>query len=128
MTVDAAILAVVVAFLLPLRLLSLALRFATSGTGSSAGGLRRSCSALALTAALLGAIFALSRDHARECTAPTGVADGGREEGAVHEELRAEVEQLKLQLARLGTSLRQRSAAPCHYCAPLGLILSELAL
>jgi DNA repair exonuclease SbcCD ATPase subunit len=100
MTVDAAILAVVVAFLLPLRLLSLALRFATSGTGSSAGGLRRSCAALALTAALLAAIFALPRDHARECAAPTGVADGGREEGAFHEELRAEVEQLNLQLAR----------------------------
>jgi hypothetical protein len=128
MTVDAAILAVVVAFLLPLRLLSLALRFATSGRGSSAGGLRRSCAALALTAALLATIFALPRDHARECAAPTGVADGGREEGAFHEELRAEVEQLNLQLARFGTSLRQRPVAPCHYYAPLGLILSELAL
>lgn len=98
MTVDAAILAAVVAFLLSLRLLSLALRLAISGRGSSAEGLRRSRAALALTAVLLAVIFALPRDHARECAAPAGFADGGREE------LQAEVEQLKLQLSRLGTS------------------------
>ncbi|GJM90992.1 hypothetical protein PR202_ga07325 [Eleusine coracana subsp. coracana] len=99
MTLDTAILAAVVAFLLPLRLLSLALRLVASRRGSSARGLRRSFAALALTVALLAVIFALPRDHARECAAPAGVSDAGRD--GVHYELRAEVEQLKLQLARL---------------------------
>jgi hypothetical protein len=104
MTLDAAILAVVVAFLLALRLLSLALRLATSGRGFNAQGLRRSCATLALTAALFAAIFALPRDRARECAAPAVVANGVSDEGAVQYELRAEVGQLKLQLAWLGTS------------------------
>ncbi|TVU32324.1 hypothetical protein EJB05_24049 [Eragrostis curvula] len=107
MTVDAAILAVVVAFLLPLRLVSLALRLA-SARGPSSGGLRRSCAILALTAVLLAAIFSLPRDSARECAAPASVADGGHDEVGFREELRAEVEQLKLQLARL-ESLRDNN-------------------
>ncbi|KAK3152835.1 hypothetical protein QOZ80_2BG0164170 [Eleusine coracana subsp. coracana] len=103
MTLDTAILAAVVAFLLPLRLLSLALRLAASRRGSSARVFRRSFAALALTGALLAVIFTLPRDHARECAAPAGVLDAGpgRDEDRVHYELRAEVEQLKLQLARL---------------------------
>ncbi|KAL6877592.1 hypothetical protein ACP4OV_012807 [Aristida adscensionis] len=100
MAVEAAILAVVVAFLLPLRLLSLALRLTSPG-GASAGHRRRSCAALAMAAALLAAIFALPRDHARECAAPATVADGGGVEEGFRGELRSEVEQLKLQLARL---------------------------
>jgi hypothetical protein len=101
MTLDAAILAVVVAFLLPLRL-------ATSGHGFNAQGLRRSCATLALTAALFAAIFAVPRNRVRECAAPAVVTDGVSDEGSVQDELRAEVEQLKLQLARLGTSVTDR--------------------
>ncbi|RCV06113.1 hypothetical protein SETIT_1G137700v2 [Setaria italica] len=94
MTVDAALLAAVVAFLLPLRLISLALRLAYKGCGASGRHLRRSCAALAVAGALLAVIFALPRDRAGECAVPgTTVIDG--------EELRSEVEQLKLQLARL---------------------------
>jgi hypothetical protein len=72
--------------------------------GFNAQGLRRSCATLALTAALFAAIFALPRDRARECAAPAVVANGVSDEGAVQYELRAEVGQLKLQLAWLGTS------------------------
>ncbi|XP_062223453.1 uncharacterized protein LOC133922234 isoform X2 [Phragmites australis] len=100
MTVDAVLLAVVVAFLLPLRLISLVLRLA-SARGSSAGDLRRSCVAFAVAAALLAAIFALPRDHARECAAPVAIAVGGDDGSRFREELRSEVEQLKHQLARL---------------------------
>ena len=103
MTVDAALLAIVVAFLLPLRLVSLGLRLASGRHSTSARHLRRSCAALAVAAALLAVIFALPRDHARECAAPVAsVSSGGDEDGGFREELRSEVEQLKLQLARLG--------------------------
>uniref|UniRef100_A0A0D9YQZ9 Uncharacterized protein n=1 Tax=Oryza glumipatula TaxID=40148 RepID=A0A0D9YQZ9_9ORYZ len=97
MRIDAAILAAVVAFLLPLRLLSLLARLSLTG---SAGDLRRPCAAFALSAALLAAIFALPRDHARECAAASVVVpDDG--EGAFRGEVRSDIEQLKLQLARL---------------------------
>uniref|UniRef100_A0A0D9VF83 Uncharacterized protein n=1 Tax=Leersia perrieri TaxID=77586 RepID=A0A0D9VF83_9ORYZ len=98
--VDAAILAGVVVFLLPLRLLSLALRLKST---CNAGDLRRSCAAFAVTAALLAAIFALPRDHhgakARECAAAAAVPDDG--EGGFRGEVRSDIEQLKRQLARL---------------------------
>ncbi|CAL5058570.1 unnamed protein product [Urochloa decumbens] len=94
MTVDAALLAAVVAFLLPLRLVSLALRLASKGRGASAPHLRRSSAALAVAGVLLAVIFALPRDRPGECAVPVAaVVDG--------EGLRSEVEQLKLQLARL---------------------------
>ncbi|CAL4888096.1 unnamed protein product [Urochloa decumbens] len=94
MTVDAALLAAVVAFLLPLRLVSLALRLASKGRGASARHVRRSSAALAVAGALLAVIFALPRDRPGECAVPVAaVVDG--------EGLRSEVEQLKLQLARL---------------------------
>ncbi|CAN6237955.1 unnamed protein product [Urochloa humidicola] len=94
MTVDAALLAAVVAFLLPLRLVSLALRLASKGRGATARHLRRSSAALAVAGALLAVIFALPRDRPGECAVPVAaVVDG--------EALRSEVEQLKLQLARL---------------------------
>ncbi|KAL6646768.1 hypothetical protein ACP70R_015462 [Stipagrostis hirtigluma subsp. patula] len=109
MTVDAAILAVVLAFLLPLRLASLVLRLASPG-GASAGHIRRSSAALAIAAALLAVIFALPRDRATECAAPIAVADGGGE-GGFREEMRSEVEQLKLQLARLESLLDRNSKA-----------------
>uniref|UniRef100_A0A0E0G5D3 Uncharacterized protein n=1 Tax=Oryza nivara TaxID=4536 RepID=A0A0E0G5D3_ORYNI len=97
MRIDAAILAAVLAFLLPLRLLSLLARLSLTG---SAGDLRRPCAAFALSAALLAAIFALPRDHARECAAASVVVpDDG--EGAFRGEVRSDIEQLKLQLARL---------------------------
>ncbi|KAL5208156.1 hypothetical protein ABZP36_032591 [Zizania latifolia] len=99
MRVDAAILAVVVAFLLPLRLLSLIIRLNSTG---SAGDLRRSCAALAVAAALLAAIFALPRDHggqARECAVSVAVPGDG--EGGFRREVRSDIEQLKVQLARL---------------------------
>ncbi|XP_066308450.1 uncharacterized protein [Miscanthus floridulus] len=102
MTVDAALLAIVVAFLLPLRLVSLGLRLASGHHSTSARHLGRSCAALAVAAALLAVIFALPRDHARECAAPVAsVYSGGDDDGGFREELRSEVEQLKLQLARL---------------------------
>jgi len=95
MTVDAVLLAAVVAFLLPLRLISLALRLASKGRGTSGRHLRRSCAALAVAGALLAVIFALPRDRAGQCAVPVpAVVDG--------EGLRSEVAQLKLQLARLG--------------------------
>jgi hypothetical protein len=95
MTVDAALLAAVVAFLLPLRLISLALRLVSKGLGASDRRLRQSCAALAVAGALLAVIFALPRHRAGECAAPGAtVVDG--------EELQSEVEQLKLHLARLG--------------------------
>ncbi|KAG2650637.1 uncharacterized protein LOC120655607 isoform X1 [Panicum virgatum] len=94
MTVDAVLLAAVVAFLLPLRLISLALRLASKGRGTSGRHLRRSCAALAVAGALLAVIFALPRDRAGQCAVPVpAVVDG--------EGLRSEVTQLKLQLARL---------------------------
>ncbi|XP_006647199.2 uncharacterized protein LOC102711771 [Oryza brachyantha] len=100
MRVDAAILAVVVAFLLPLRLLSLLVRLKSTGT---AGDLRRSCTSLAIAAALLAAIFALPRDlnsgQARECAA--AVHDDGDAGGGLRGEVWSDIEQLKLQLARL---------------------------
>ncbi|KAG0536622.1 hypothetical protein BDA96_03G079400 [Sorghum bicolor] len=102
MTIDAALLAIVVAFLLPLRLVSLGLRLACGRHSTSARHLRRSCAALAVAAALLAVIFALPRDQARECAAPVAsVSSGGDDFGGFREELRSEVEQLKLQLARL---------------------------
>uniref|UniRef100_A0A0E0DYK0 Uncharacterized protein n=1 Tax=Oryza meridionalis TaxID=40149 RepID=A0A0E0DYK0_9ORYZ len=97
MRIDAAILAAVVAFLFPLRLLSLLARLSLTG---SAGDLRRPCAAFALSAVLLAAIFALPRDHARECAAASVVVpDDG--EGAFRGEVRSDIEQLKLQLVRL---------------------------
>uniref|UniRef100_A0A0E0JYW8 Uncharacterized protein n=1 Tax=Oryza punctata TaxID=4537 RepID=A0A0E0JYW8_ORYPU len=97
MRIDAAILAAVVAFLLPLRLLSLLARLTLTG---SAGDLRRSCAAFAVSAALLAAIFALPRDHAGECAAASiAVPDDG--EVGFRGEVRSDIEQLKLQLARL---------------------------
>jgi len=94
MTVDDVLLAAVVAFLLPLRLISLALRLASKGRGASGPQLRRSCTVLAVAGALLAVIFALPHDRAGQCAVPvTAVVDG--------EGLRSEVEQLKLQLARL---------------------------
>ncbi|KAG8058776.1 hypothetical protein GUJ93_ZPchr0002g26727 [Zizania palustris] len=99
MKVDAAILTAVVAFLLPLRLLSLIIRLNSTG---SAGDLRRSCAALAVAAALLAAIFALPRDHggqARECAVSIAVPDDG--EGGFRREVRSDIEQMKVQLARL---------------------------
>ncbi|KAJ1279007.1 hypothetical protein BS78_04G122200 [Paspalum vaginatum] len=104
MTVDSALLGAVVAFLLPLRLLSFALRLASEGrgTGTSTRHLRRSCAALAFTAALLAVIFALPRDHARECAAAVGAVSCGRDgNGGFPEEQQSEVEQLKLKVARL---------------------------
>ena len=100
MSVDSAILAVVVAFLLPLRLLSLVSRLNSSG---SAVDLRRSYTAFAIAAALLSAIFALPRDHVcrtGHCGVP--VSDAG--EDGMGREVRLEIEHLKLQLNRLGTS------------------------
>ena len=108
MRVDSAILAVVVAFLLPLRLLSLFARLKSSG---SAGDLRRSCTALAIAAALLATFFALPRyDGGRtgQCTAPVGFA---WEEGTGRE-VRLEIEQLKLQLNRLESLWENNSKAP----------------
>ncbi|OEL33214.1 hypothetical protein BAE44_0005767 [Dichanthelium oligosanthes] len=104
MTVDAALLAAVVAFLLPLRLISFAIRLASKGHSTSARHLRRSCAALAIAAALLSVIFALPRDRAGDCAVPVAtVVDG--------DELRSEVEQLKLQLARLESLLDDNSKA-----------------
>ncbi|KAF0932711.1 hypothetical protein E2562_012005 [Oryza meyeriana var. granulata] len=103
MRVDAAILAVVVAFLLPLRLLSLLVRLKSTG---SAGDLRRSCAAFAVSATLLAAIFALPvpRDlnggQARECAAAS-IAVPDSVEGGFRGEVRSDIKQLKLQLARL---------------------------
>lgn len=105
----AAILAVVVAFLLPLRLLSLVVRLNSAG---NAGDLRRSCAAFAVAAALLAAIFALPRDHsgrARECAASIAVADAGEE--GFRREVRSEIEQLKLQFARLESFCENNSKA-----------------
>nr|CAB3446493.1 unnamed protein product [Digitaria exilis] len=102
MTVDAALLAAVVAFLLPLRLVSLALCLAFKGRSTSARHLRRSGAALAVSAALLAVIFALPRDRPGECAVPvTSVVDG--------EGLRSEVDQLKLQVARLESLLDNNS-------------------
>uniref|UniRef100_A0ACD5YGE8 Uncharacterized protein n=1 Tax=Avena sativa TaxID=4498 RepID=A0ACD5YGE8_AVESA len=107
MRVDSAILAIVVAFLLPLRLLSLVARLNSSG---SAGDLRRSCTALTIAAALLAAIFALPRDHvggAGHCGA--SVSDAG--EDGMGREVRLEIEQLKLQLNRLESFQENNSKA-----------------
>ncbi|WVZ76841.1 hypothetical protein U9M48_024770 [Paspalum notatum var. saurae] len=102
MTVDSALLGAVVAFLLPLRLLSFALRLASDGRGTNTRHLRRSCATLAVAAALLAVIFALPRDHAGECAAPVGAVSSGRDrDGGFPEEQWSEVEQLKLKVARL---------------------------
>ncbi|KAM0883472.1 hypothetical protein ACQ4PT_031616 [Festuca glaucescens] len=101
MRVDSAIIAVVVAFLLPLRLLSFVVRLNTSG---SAGDLRRSCTAFAIAAALLAVIFALPRDHigrTGHCVASVTNT----------EEVRLEIEQLKLQLNRLESFWENNSKA-----------------
>ncbi|KAI5019080.1 uncharacterized protein LOC123445106 [Hordeum vulgare subsp. vulgare] len=108
MRVDSAILAVVIAFLLPLRLLSLFTRQNSSG---SAGDLRRSCAALAIAAALLATFFALPRyDGGRtgQCAASVGSA---WEEG-VGREVRLEIEQLQLQLNRLESFWKNNAKAP----------------
>ncbi|XP_066313905.1 uncharacterized protein [Miscanthus floridulus] len=120
MTVDAALLAIVVAFLLPLRLVSLGLRLASGRHSTSARHLRRSCAALAVAAALLAVIFALPRDHARDCAAPVAsVSSGGDEDGGFREELRSEVEQLKLQLARLESLWDSKSKVVDEKLGPL---------
>ncbi|KAM0899152.1 hypothetical protein ACQ4PT_021456 [Festuca glaucescens] len=101
MTVESAIIAVVVAFLLPLRLLSFVVRLNTSG---SAGDLRRSCTAFAIAAALLAVIFALPRDHVGRtghCVASVTNT----------EEVGLEIEQLKLQLNRLESFWENNSKA-----------------
>jgi hypothetical protein len=100
MRVDSAILALVVAFLLPLRLLSFVARLKTS---RSAEDLRRSCTVFAIVAALLAAIFALPRDHVGQtghCAASVTNTEGD----GMGLEVRSEIEQLKLQLNRLGMS------------------------
>ncbi|XP_047090283.1 uncharacterized protein LOC124702204 isoform X2 [Lolium rigidum] len=107
MRVDSAILAVVVAFLIPLRLLSFVVRLNTSG---SAGDLRRSCTAFAIAAALLAVIFGLPRDHVGQtghCVA--SVTNTG--EDGMGLEVRLEIEQLKLQLNRLESLWETNSKA-----------------
>nr|XP_051181629.1 uncharacterized protein LOC127295677 isoform X6 [Lolium perenne] len=107
MRVDSAILAVVVTFLIPLRLLSFVVRLNTSG---SAGDLRRSCTAFAIAAALLAVIFGLPRDHVGQtghCVA--SVTNTG--EDGMGLEVRLEIEQLKLQLNRLESLWENNSKA-----------------
>lgn len=112
MTADAALLAIIVAFLLPLRLVSLGLSLASGRHGTSSRRVRRSCAALAVAAALLAVIFALPRDHVRECAAPiASVSSAGDDDGGFREELRLEVEQLKQQLARLESLWDSKSKA-----------------
>ncbi|VAH08299.1 unnamed protein product [Triticum turgidum subsp. durum] len=108
MRVDSAILAVVVAFLLPLRLLSLCARLNSSG---SAGDLRRSCSALAIAAALLATFFALPR-HDGGRTGQCATSVGSPWEEGTGREVRLEIEQLKLQLYRLESLWENKSKAP----------------
>ncbi|CAN6231433.1 unnamed protein product [Urochloa humidicola] len=118
MTVDAALLAAVVAFLLPLRLVSLALRLASKGSGASARHLRRSSATLAVAGVLLAVIFALPRDRAGECAVPAAaVVDG--------EGLRSEVEQLKLKLARLESLWDSNSKAVDEKGGTLGKVIDK---
>ncbi|CAN6272457.1 unnamed protein product [Urochloa humidicola] len=118
MTVDAALLAAVVAFLLPLRLVSLALRLASKGSCASARHLRRSSAALAVAGALLAVIFALPRDRPGDCAVPVaGVVDG--------EGLRSEVEQLKLKLARLESLWDSNSKALDEKGDTLGKVIDK---
>jgi hypothetical protein len=131
MRVDSAILAVVVAFLIPLRLLSFVVRLNTSG---SAGDLRRSCTAFAIAAALLAVIFGLPRDHVGQtghCVA--SVTNTG--EDGMGLEVRLEIEQLKLQLNRLGTSEISDSLSSTNcscvkinneYCGNMWLLPAQL--